>query len=99
MLYWHPEEVRDRSKWVTDKKDLMDLFAMDQDAYQVHIRPMDSKLVCPVVLQHPDMEVGVMCPPELLLEANAALGQRIAEDCVRNLAQLIKELEAAAYHV
>jgi creatinine amidohydrolase len=97
MLFWHPEEVRDRSKWVTDKKELMDLFAVDQDAYQVRIKPMDSKLVCPVIIQNPEIEVGVMCPPEFFSRAEADLGRRLVEDCVRTMVELIEELEAAAY--
>jgi creatinine amidohydrolase/Fe(II)-dependent formamide hydrolase-like protein len=97
MLYWRPEEVRDKAKWVTDKQELMDLFAIDQDAYQVRIKPMESQLVCPVVIQNPEIEVGVMCPPEYLRRARAELGRRLVEDCIQTLVELIGELESATY--
>lgn len=94
MLYWHPEEVRDRSKWVTDSPELMELFRRDQDAYQVREKPVDHELVCPVITQHPDIEVGVMCGVEDLLNSNAEYGRKVAEECVENLVELIRKLEA-----
>lgn len=97
MLYWHPEEVRDRSKWVTDSQELMDIFYQDQDAYQVQAKPLDDPAVCPVIIQHPDMEVGVMCCVEDLQNANAEYGKRIVDECVANLVDLIKKLEASDY--
>jgi creatinine amidohydrolase len=97
MLYWHPEEVRDRSKWVTDSQELMDIFYQDQDAYQVRLKPMDSPAVCPVILQHPDMEVGVMCQVDDLRNANAEYGKKIIDECVSNLVDLIKQLERSEY--
>jgi creatinine amidohydrolase len=98
MLYWHPEEVRDRSKWVTDSPQLMDLFHRDQDAYQVFKKPLDDKLVCPVIIQHPDMEVGVMCQVEDLRASSAEYGRRVVEDCVQHLAELIRRLEQSQYN-
>lgn len=97
MLYWHPEEVRDRSKWVTDSQELMDLFYQDQDAYQVRMKPLDDELVCPVIIQHPDMQVGVMARLEDLRASNAEYGRRVAEDCVQHLADLIRRLEQSQY--
>jgi creatinine amidohydrolase len=97
MLYWHPEEVRDKSKWVTDSPKLMDLFHQDQDAYQVLKKPLDDERVCPVIIQHPEMEVGVMCMVEDLQESSAEYGRRIVEDCVLHLAELIRKLEASSY--
>jgi creatinine amidohydrolase len=90
MLYWHPELVRDRSKWVTDSPELMELFRRDQDAYQVFEKPLDDKLVCPVITQHPDIEVGVMGDPS---RSSAEYGRKVAEECVGNLVKLIKRLE------
>ena len=92
MLFWHPELVRDRSKWVTDSPELMELFRQDQDAYQVREKPVEHELVFPVITQHPDIEVGVMGDPS---KSSAEYGERFVDDCVANIVELIQRLERA----
>lgn len=88
MLYWHPEHVR--KKYVTDKKELMDIFKKDQDAYQVKKKIIDNKFVYPVIRQHPEIKVGVMGDPD---KSDVKYGEKIVKDCVKNIVKLIKEME------
>ncbi|MBI3991218.1 MAG: creatininase family protein [Candidatus Omnitrophica bacterium] len=88
MLYWQPKLVR--NKYVTDTKELMALFRKDQDAYQVKEKPIDNKFVFPRIRQNPKIKVGVMGRPE---KSNAQYGKVVAEECVKSIVRLIKEME------
>ncbi|MBT9148258.1 MAG: Creatinine amidohydrolase [Syntrophomonadaceae bacterium] len=88
MLYWHPENVR--KKYVTDKKELMDIFKKDQDAYQVRKKPIDNKFVYPTIRQNSKIEVGVMGNPK---KSSPKYGEKIVKDCVKNMVNLIKKME------
>jgi len=92
MLYWHPELVRPKELWVRDEPELVQLFAIDQDAYQSKQKLVDHPLVVPVITQHERMRVGVMGDPT---GANAEFGKKVAMEAVETLTQLIRKMEAA----
>ena len=90
MLYWHPELVRPRELWVTDKEELMAVFRIDQDAYQVKTKLVDHPLVVPIITQNPEIKVGVMGYPE---RASAEFGEKVAKEALESLTQLIGKME------
>jgi len=92
MLYWHPELVRPRELWVTDREELMELFRADQDAYQTRKRLVDHPLVVPIVTQNEEIKIGVMGDPS---RANAEYGERVCNEAVDRLVELIRAMEAA----
>ena len=92
MLFWHPELVRPRELWVTDKEELMAIFRIDQDAYQTKTRLVDHPLVVPIITQNEEIEVGVMGEPS---KASAEYGKKIAMEAVAGMVELIHKMEAA----
>lgn len=90
MLYWKPEMVRmDKAK--LDKPAIMKMMAEDQDAFLVKTKVLDNKFVIPKLVQHPEIEVGVMGN---YAGSNAELGKKIAEEAASSLAKFVNELEA-----
>jgi len=92
MLYWHPELVRPRELWVTDKEELMEVFRRDQDAYQVRTKPVDHPLVVPIVTQNEEIRVGVMGYPE---KASSEFGEKVVKEAVASLVDLVHKMEGA----
>ncbi|RLI52294.1 MAG: hypothetical protein DRO93_15300 [Candidatus Thorarchaeota archaeon] len=92
MLYWHPELVRDRSKWAVDSPELRERLRKDPDSYLVKRKPVDHPMVWPVAEQDPDIRVGVMGEPE---RSDPEFGRKVTEECVEALVELIKKMETA----
>lgn len=91
MLYWRPELVRPRELWVTDSEELMAVFRIDQDAYQVRRKLVDDQYVVPIVTQNEAIRVGVMGDPS---KASAEYGEKVATEAVERLVALIRKLES-----
>ncbi len=90
MLYWAPELVHmDRIQH--DSGELPNMMRENPDAYQDIQKTVDSPYVAPRIRQRPDIQVGVMGYPE---EASAEIGKKIAEGCVREIAKIIRDIEA-----
>lgn len=94
MLYWKPEMVKmDKAK--LDKPAIMAMMKEDQDAFLQKHKVVDNKFVIPKLVQHPEIEVGVMGNYE---GANVELGKKIADEASQSLADIINELEAKNGH-
>lgn len=89
MLHWVPEEVR-LDRVTVDEPDFLALMRTDQDAYEEREQRLDHPSVVARRFQSPRMKVGVMGWPE---RAQAETGERIAEECVRALVDLIRAME------
>lgn len=92
MMYWAPGQVRPGEPTLDDPE-LVHLMRTDQDAYRELKKPVDHPDVVPYIRQNPRMKVGVMGDPA---RASAALGQRICEETVDALVDLIQKMEQAA---
>lgn len=88
MMYWHPELVRDEI--VLDRDEVVEMLRQHQDNYVVREKPLEHPFIVPRIKQHPAIEVGVMGYPE---RASAELGEKICNECVRGLVDLIKQME------
>lgn len=89
MLYWKPELVKmDAAKF--DSPEILSMMRNDPDAYVVRTREVDSEFVIPRMVQHSEIEVGVMGD---YTGANAEVGKRIADECAAGLAALVEKLE------
>lgn len=91
MLYWAPEDVR--AEIVLDKPEIVRRLRENPDNYQVFSSNVDNPEVIQRVNQDPAIEVGVMGDPA---RATAELGQRICEEAVGGLVELIRSLEGGA---
>lgn len=89
MLYWRPEQVRER--YVLDDPDVVQMMREDQDAYQLRVRNVEHEAVVPAVRQNPAIKVGVMGEPE---KATAQIGQQITEETVAGLVELIEQMSS-----
>ncbi len=90
MLYWKPELVK-MDKAALDSEDLVARMRLDPGAYLCGHKDIDDDFVIPRVVQHPDIQVGVMGNYE---GANAELGRVIALECAEHLAALIIKMES-----
>jgi creatinine amidohydrolase/Fe(II)-dependent formamide hydrolase-like protein len=89
MLYWAPKLVHlDRIAY--DDELLLEMMRNDPDAYQDIQKVVDSPQVGPHIRQRSDIQVGVMGYPE---EASAHLGEEIATKSVREIVEVIKDIE------
>ncbi len=89
MLHWAPDDVF-IDEIATDRDDILNMMREDPDAYQVATRPVDHPAIVNRVGQHPEIEVGVMGDPSL---ATRELGERLANEAVDSLVQLIHAME------
>ncbi len=89
MLYWAPEEVR--QKVVLDTPRLVKLMREHPDNYLRITKKVDSEYVIPHLEQRPDIKVGVMGDPS---GANAATGKKVADECICGIVKLIKQIES-----
>lgn len=89
MLYWKPEMVK-MNKARLDKPHLTKMMAEDQDAFLQKSKIVDSQHVVPKLVQHPEIEVGVMGNYE---GASAEFGRILAQECAAGVADLVRELE------
>lgn len=94
MLYWKPEMVK-MDKARLDTPAIMAMMKEDQDAFLQKHKVVDNKFVVPKLVQHPEIEVGVMGNYE---GSNAELGKKIADEAGQSLADIINELEAKNGH-
>jgi creatinine amidohydrolase len=63
------------------------------DNYQQSEKIIDDPLVIPRMSQRPEIKIGVMGHPET---ASAELGQKVADDILKNLCEKIQKLETGA---
>jgi creatinine amidohydrolase/Fe(II)-dependent formamide hydrolase-like protein len=63
----------------------------DPDAYQDVQHVVDSPFVGPLIRQKQEIQVGVMGYPE---EASAEIGEKIVQSSVREIAVVIRDIEA-----
>jgi len=63
----------------------------DPDAYQDVQKLVDSPFVGPIVKQKDEVQVGVMGYPE---EASAEIGEKMAQDSVKQIVSVISEIES-----
>lgn len=90
MLYWAPELVHlDRIAY--DSDELVMLMRKDPDRYQDIQKLVDSPYVGPKISQRKDIQVGVMGFPE---EATAQIGEMVAKKSVKEIVDVIKDIEA-----
>jgi creatinine amidohydrolase len=90
MLYWHPRLVREPR--VTDSEEIMAMLRADQDAYQTVERPVDHPMVMPHIRQDERIKIGVLGDPS---QASAAMGEKMAEEVVERMVELIGLMESA----
>ena len=90
MLHWVPDEVR-KDRIVLDEPEFANLMRQDQDAYEAREKRIDHPSIVARRYQSPRMKVGVMGWPD---RATAETGERISEECVAGLVELVKKMEA-----
>ena len=88
MLHIAPEHVRDEI--ALDKPELVDRMREDPDSYQTRVKNVDHEAVLPHIHQDPETEVGVIGDPSA---ASAELGERIFEESIEGLVELIRALD------
>ncbi len=89
MLYWAPDDVRPGEPSL-DAPELVAMMREDPDNYQSRTRNVDHPDVIQRVGQKPEIVVGVMGEPA---KASRELGERIAQEAVGKLAELIRVME------